>query len=286
MRLVLLKLLLVASAALCAAAQPVVVTSCLPLYSWTANIAGSLARVDNLLSSRAEPHDYAFSPGDARRLNAAQLVVVNGLGLESWLNQWLRSDPDRASAKLVTLADGLREQAIRGVTPNLNPHFWLDPKLACIGISNIAAALQRIDPPNAVAYRSNAVGYVDRLRRLDQEIEEGLAPLTNRVIVTYHDAFPYFAKRYNLDVAAVVEEVPDVHPTPRALARIQEVIRARGVKVLYIGSGERSPIAKRIAADLKIELAELDTIEAGELKANAYETRMRANLDVLRRTLR
>jgi zinc transport system substrate-binding protein len=187
---------------------------------------------------------------------------------------------------MVTMSQALSEFTTAGVTPGTNAHLWLDPRLACVGVSNIAAALQRIDAAGASVYRSNALAYIARLQKLDAEIEAGLAGLTNRAIVTYHDAFPYFAKRYNLEVVGVVEEVPDVNPGPRTLARLTETIRTRGIRVLYIESGSHSSIARRIAKDLKLTIAELDTIEAGELKLDAYEKRMRANMEVLRRTLR
>lgn len=256
------------------------------MYCWTANVAGKNVEVANLLSSRAEPHEYAFTPGDARRLNTARLVIVNGLGLEAWLPKWLASEPNSAPAKLVTVAQGLGGRTMSGVTAGLNPHLWLDPQLACVAVSNIAVALERVDAQNAAAYQSNAAAYVARLQTLDAEIEAGLAGITNRAIVTYHDAFPYFARRYKLEVVGVVEEIPDVNPGPRSLAQLTEKIRTRGIKVLYIEPGSHSSIARRIARDLNISVAELDTIEAGDVKLDAYEKRMRSNLDVLRRTLR
>jgi zinc transport system substrate-binding protein len=275
------------AAALGAAAgesRPLVVTSFVPLYSWTANIAGDSTRVESLLPARAEPHEYAFTPGDARKLNSAQLIVVNGSGLEAWLPKWEGSTPG-AQAKVVNISTGLAGELI-GTGKHANPHFWLDPLLACEAVSNITAALQRVDPTHAVAYATNAVRYTTRLQQLDAEIRSGLAAVTNRAIVTYHDAFPYFARRYNLEVAGVVELIPDVNPTPKYLARLSRTIRDRQIRCIYVPPNSVSRLARQIAEDLRVPLVELDTLEAGEQTPDAYESRMRANLRVLRESLR
>jgi ABC-type Zn uptake system ZnuABC Zn-binding protein ZnuA len=274
-------LLLSAAASFAAEMKPLVVTSFLPLYCWAVNVAGDHARVESLLPPQAEPHDYAFTPGDARKLNAANLVIVNGMGLEPWLTKWTRSVP-HAEQKLIVISATLdASQRI-----DANPHFWMDPRLACIAVSNIASALSRADPEHALSYTSNAVTYVRALQRLDADIRAALEGVTNRAIVTYHDAFPYFAHRYGLEIVGVVEQIPDVNPAPKYLAHLSRTIRARGVRAIFIAPNSASRLARQIAKDLRVELVELDTIEAGALTPEAYERAMRANLDALRRTLR
>ena len=272
-----------------------IMTSFFPLYCWAANVAGDDAQVECLLTSRAEPHDYAFTPGDARRLHAADLIVVNGLTLEAWLPKYLRSAPD-SSSRVVNISYGLGAQLIAGghehqhhehtEVEHANAHVWLDPVLAAHGVSNILAALQRSYPSRAIAYASNAQAYVARLHQLDREIREGLAGITNRTVVTYHDAFPYFARRYGFEIAGTVEEVPEVNPTPKYLARLSRMMRERNIRVIFIAAGGRTRLAERIAADLRVELVELDTLETGPLRPAAYEERMRNNLSVLQKQLR
>ena len=167
-------------------------------------MAGTNASVENLLPPRAGPHEYAFTPGDARKLSQADLIIVNGLNLESWLPKFLRSAPE-ARERIVTISAGLNAELMAGEhhhgpwegdrAARANPHTWLDPQLAAHGVSNILVALQRIDSAHAGAYASNAQDYLARLRKLDEEIRPRLAGVTNRAIVTYHDAFPYFARR-------------------------------------------------------------------------------------------
>jgi zinc/manganese transport system substrate-binding protein len=281
---------LLALAARAAEARLHIVTSFFPLYCWTANVVGERAVVDNLLAHRAEPHEYALTPGDARRLASANLIVVNGLGLEGWLPTFLRSSPGAVS-RVVATSGGLDHELIsgghhmhEGLHPN--PHVWLDPQLAMHGVSNILAGLQRVDPAGARGYGSNAAAYIARLKKLDAEITARLSSLTNRAIVTYHDAFPYFARHYGLEIAGVVEQVPDVNPTPKYLANLSRMMRTRGIRVIFIAPNSTTRLARRIADDLRVQLVELDTLESGPLSPSAYEERMRHNADVLQKFLK
>lgn len=281
---------------------PQIVTSFFPLYSWTVNVAGERASVVNLLPARVEPHDYAFTFGDARKLERADLVVVNGLGLEAWLPKLMRSS-SAPTQKVAFATAGLVEPLIFGEHHHHhdhgskhdetehggeqpNEHTWLDPTLAAHGVSNILAALQRLHPVQAAAYARNAQAYVARLHQLDADIRRTLGGITNRAIVTYHDAFPYFAKRYGLEIAGVVEQVPEVNPTPKHLSRLGRTMRERGLRVIFIEPGSTTRLARRLAQDLRVELVELDTLESGPLTAAAYEERMRHNAAVLKKYLK
>jgi zinc/manganese transport system substrate-binding protein len=273
-----------------AAQQLRIVTSFCPLYCWTVNVAGERAEVENLLSARSEPHEYAFTPNDARKLNRADLIVVNGLGLEVWLPKFLRSAPSSRD-RVVTVSSEMDLQLLgterqSREEAHANPHIWLDPQLAIEGVSNILVALQRIDPPRETEYGSNAQAYVSRLRKLNADIAQSLTGATNRAIVTYHDAFPYFARRYGLEIAGVVEQVPEVNPTPKYLSRLGRTMRERGIRVIFIAPNASTRLARRIADDLQVELVELDTLESGSLSPSAYEERMRHNAEVLKKYLK
>jgi zinc transport system substrate-binding protein len=280
-----------------AESRPRVITSFLPLYCWTANVAGDKAVVENLLPSRAEPHEYAFKPSDVQKLSGADLVVINGLRLESWVSKWARM-ADPGSNRMAVATAGLDEHLLYGGHHHHdgdehgdghnhnheqpNEHTWLDPILAAHAVTNILTGLQRIAPSHAAAYTTNAYAYVARLHALDAEIRQLLAGITNRAIVTHHDAFPYFARRYGLEIAGVVEQVPEVNPTPKYLAKLGRMMRERGIRVIFVPPGGDTRLARRIAADLRVQLVELDTLESGPLSPSAYEERMRRNATVLR----
>jgi zinc transport system substrate-binding protein len=290
---------LVFASALCGAEKrPRVITSFLPLYCWAVNVAGDHATVENLLPPRAEPHEYAFTPGDARKLSSADLILINGLGFESWITKWAGNAPSGTN-KLVAATAGLDAELLYGDYHHHhegegrhagheqpNEHVWLDPLLAAHAVTNILVALQQLDPAHATAYASNAQAYIARLNALHGEIYQTLAGITNRAIVTYHDAFPYFAKRYNLEIAGVVERIPEVNPTPKYLSQLGRTMREHGIGVIAVPPGGRSRLAKQIASDLRVKLIELDTLETGTPSPSAYEERMRHNAAMLREHLK
>lgn len=260
-----------------------VVTTVPALYCFTANVAGHLAVVENLLPPGASAHDFQFTFAGRRKLERADLIIANGLGLESWLDRALRKS---SCTNIVLCAAGLGDELIsRGSSPP-NPHVWLDPTLASRMVTNILLALQQADPVNAGAYAANAGAFVDRLKVLDRELLAGLATLTNRAIVTSHDAFSYLARRYGLTIAGVVEERPEVDPSPAHLTALRAAIQKHGVKALFVDPHEGTRRAGQLARDYNIAVGLLDTLEAAPLTSSAYEDGMRRNLRSLLQTLK
>jgi len=250
-----------------------VLTSFLPVYSFTVNVAGDLAQVENLLPPGASPHDFQLSPSERKKFEHADLVILNGLGVEGWLDKLLKE-----SKKQVVPASA-------GLGRKINPHIWLDPVLAAHAVTNILRALQAADPAQAEGYAGNARVFLEKLAGLDADFRAGLAPARGAAIITYHDAFEHLAKRYGLRVAAVVEETAEVSPGPRHLAKLRRTIQAEGVKAIFTDAEHPQKLAEQLSKDFGIRLAALHTLENGELTRAAYEDGMRKNLAVLKSTL-
>ncbi|MBN8249089.1 MAG: zinc ABC transporter substrate-binding protein [Verrucomicrobia bacterium] len=279
-----------------------ILTSIAPLYSWAANVAGRTADVENLLPADVGPHDYQFLPRDMRKIASADIILLNGLGLEDWFAKAIKADDAVTPKKVVEVAAGVPADLLIREVPALhldgdaaeahvhhgpaNPHLWLDPWFARHAVTNLLAALQQADPPNAATYAANAAGYIERLQALDREIEAGLAGIPRRDVITFHDAFPYFCRRYQLRLVGVIEEVPGASPSPRYLAALSQVIREQRVGVLFTEPQFDTKLARQLARDLQIAVAHLDTLETGRLAASAYEDGMKANLRVLRSSLK
>lgn len=256
-----------------------VLTTFLPIFSFTVNVTSDLADVENLLSGGTSLHDYQLSPGDVKKIKQADLIVANGLGVDSFLQKI-----DIPDGKLVRISDGLKEQLIpdHGAA---NPHIWLDPILACHGVTNILNALQRIDPAHAPAYAANAARYISALQQLNSDIASKTSALKNVSFLTYHNAFPYFTRRYGLKLAAVIESVPEVPPSPRQLSEIHRLIREQKAKALFTSPESPMRMARQIARDSGLKLGELDPLETGKLSPTAYEDGMRRNMQNLVTTL-
>ncbi len=273
-----------------------VLTTFLPVYCFSVNVAGDLAEVDNLLPPGVEPHDFQFTPREIKKLAAADVVVMNGLRLESWLTRVI--DQSGRGKVIVEAAAGLQSELIseshlesadgpgRRFDGLPNPHIWLDPQLAEHAVTNILSAFQTADPANAAAYARNARAYVARLQDLDAGLRAGLVPLRGQSIVTFHDAFPYFARRYGLRIAGVIEKAPDVQPSPRYLATLGRIIQTERVRVIFTERQSSPRLARQIGRDYHVAVAQLDTLETGVLAPEFYELGMRNNLRVLEEYLK
>ena len=277
-------------------AKPRVVASFLPIYCFTVGVAGDLATVDTLIPGGVSAHEYQFTPQDVRKLQGASVVFINGLGVEPWKGRLARN---AAPGSLVEVTAGLEPQLIRGSeehhdhssrapdqdVTSANPHIWLDVQLAIHCVSNIINALSATDAANASRYRANGAAYIERLRALDSEIAAAFQPFAGKAIMTYHDALPYFARRYGIKIAAVVQPVPEVNPSPRRLSELRQIVREQDVKALLLEPGSRNSLAERIAKEFSIQLVRFDVLETGPLVPSAYEDGMRRNVNVLVRAL-
>ena len=297
-----------------ATAKRRILTTFAPIHSWALNVAGEDATVELLLPGDVGPHDFQLRPQDLRKIRQADLLIANGLGMEGWLEKAIQGNAKESARKIVRTADGLKGELIyhlptlsldpatarkgghdhahghdhdheaAGEAPN--PHVWLDPVYAQHAVSNIISALSQADPAHASGYKERGLAYIGRLQQLDRDIKTRLTGITNRTIVTYHDAFPYFCRRYGIDLAGVVEEVPSVEPSPKYLASLSAVIRARGIRVIFTEPQFNPRLVRQISRDLKIRFAELDVLETGTASPTFYEEGMRRNLQALDASLR
>jgi zinc/manganese transport system substrate-binding protein len=262
---------------------PFVLTSFLPVHSLTLAVAGSRATVENWLPPGVDPHDFQFSPRDLRKLARADLLVIGGLGLEGWKQEDLRDMSGNPRLTVIEAAGGLAEQSLIR-DQGINPHFWLDPILLMDAVNRVSTALQNLDPPGAAEYARNAAGYLERLQSLHRDFEEGLRTSRGVAFITSHNAFPYLARRYGLRLAGVVEQRAGEQPGAQRLADLTKLIRREGVKVLFTDS-RPTQRDRRLASDLQLRLATLETLETGPLGLEAYETAMRRNLAALQAAL-
>jgi ABC-type Zn uptake system ZnuABC Zn-binding protein ZnuA len=278
-----------------------VVTSFLPIQSHTLAIVGDKADVKQLLGKDTGPHDFQLSPADVKTLSDADLLIINGAGIEEWLGELIKKSGNKNlvvvdTSKGIKLVESPEEIEIghdhthaldhehsHSHGDGANPHIWLDPVIAKKQAANIADALQKADPSNASAYAENGKVYEAKLATLDSDYRSTLAPLPNKNLVTFHDAFPYLAARYKLNYVGAISEFPEKDPTPKQLAALVDKIRSLKVGVLFAENGYAPGLLKKIAAETGAKVSELDTLEVGQGTATAYLDRMGANLESLRK---
>ena len=243
-----------------------VVTSLELFADMVRNVAGDRAVVTALLPSGADPHTYELSPGRVVDVAQADLAFVNGLGLEGSLRTVI---DENAGGPVDVLTDGL--DIVDG-----NPHLWLDPMLAISYVESILLALAANDPEGATEYAANAAAYANELLALDAEIEAALAsiPPERRKLVTFHDAYPYLARRYGLEVVAVVVPSPGQEPSARAIADLIGAIEAQNVPAVY-----KEP---QFNADVLESAANEADVQVLDLLSDAYIDGVESYIDLMR----
>jgi len=224
------------------------------------NVAGDRLTVHALLPPGADPHAYEPTPRDVADVASADLLIVNGGGLEGTLLTTLRNAG--GGARIVEAAAGLPTRTPRPGEPRLatgqvDPHFWLDPTLVKTYVANIRDAFIKADPAGKAVYTANAAAYDAKLTALDAWIKTQVAqiPPKDRKLVTNHASAGYFADRYGFKVVGTV--IPgfstDETPTAQELAALVAAIRRSGAKAVFVEKDENPQLAQQIAAEAHIK---------------------------------
>lgn len=270
--------------------KPIVVTSIFPLADFVGNVAGDRVEVVTLLPSGASPHTYEPTPGDIKDVAGAILLVVNGAGLDFWVEDLKSAASDSlvvldtsvalADEGLLLSGDEHDHDGEEDDHGGVNPHYWLDPVLAQKQVEAIAAALASVDPDNGDFYMDNAAGYIARLQSLDEEIRGVVQSFSSREFITFHPAWAYFASRYGLVEAAVIEEAPGKEPSVEYIMHVVDVARALKVKAIFAEPQFSTEAADAIAADSGAEVLLLDPLGAPGLAGrDSYVALMRYNVE-------
>jgi len=262
-----------------------IVTSFYPMYIATLNITQGIDGVTVTNMTKPQTgclHDYQLMTEDMKTLEKADAFVINGAGMESFLDKVIKQQKSLkvidASKGIDLLKDGDEE----------NPHVWLSVTDAIAQVKNIAEQLKAADPKHADAYEKNAAAYIKKLEALKTEMHAALDTVPNKDIVTFHEAFPYFAKEFGLNIISVVEREPGTEPTPAELQETIEQVKALPVKVLFTEPQYSPSAAETIARETGAKIYTLDPIvtgEANEQALNAYIDTMKKNMETLKTAL-
>jgi ABC-type Zn uptake system ZnuABC Zn-binding protein ZnuA len=195
-------------------------------------IGGDHVTVDSIVPAGVGPEDYEPKPGDARRLGEAQLIVSNGVGLDVFLDKIIEAAGHATSERLV-LGEGIPAVTVDG---EVNPHFWLDPTLVeRYYLPAIRDRLSKLQPDATADFAAASDAYAGRLRELDAANLANVAtiPPDRRKLVTFHDAFPYFAAHYGFELIGVILQNPGQEPSAADLAALVDEVKAAKVPAVF-----------------------------------------------------
>jgi ABC-type Zn uptake system ZnuABC Zn-binding protein ZnuA len=286
-------------------ARPQVIATTTLVGDVVRQVGGDAIDLTVLLPIGADPHSFDPTPSDVARVATADVVFVNGLGLEEFLDRMLQSAGD--SVQIVAVSAGITaierpqkeaSDAHGGETDEEHehagddPHVWVDPNNVIVWAANIATALSQIDPANAAVYQANAEQYTEQLRALDTWISEQVAliPAANRQLVTDHTVFGYFAQRYGFEqIGAIVPGYSTMaEPSAQELAALEDTIRALGVKAVLVGKTANPSLAQRVADDTGTRLISIYTGSLSQPGGDAgnYLDYIRYNVNAIVEALR
>ena len=258
-----------------------IVASFYPMYIMAKNVAKDIpgVSVQNLTPPLTGClHDYTVTTNDMKKLADAQVFVANGAGMESFLDKIIVQHPN---IKIIQLAGGI--SLIKGEgNEGDNPHLWVSISNAIIQVKNLGKAMEEFDPSHKEFYAKNTANYMAKLETLRQKMHSELAPYKGRSIITFHEAFPYFAQEFGFNIAAVVEREPGSEPSAKELADTIELIKKYSIPTLFSEPQYPAAAAGTIAKETGAKVYVLDPAVTGPDDYDAYINIMENNLKVLK----
>jgi len=255
---------------------PTVLASTSFLADLAQNVAGSRLQVEMLIPLGVDPHEYEPTPQDVAKLANCQVLIVNGIGYEFWLQKTLNGIG--GTRQIITATDGMTPIAsINADETDGDPHMWLDVSRAIKYVENIRDGLIQADPAGKDVYTQNAMAYIAKLNQLDQWIKEQVSqvPADKRLLVTNHDSLGYFSRAYGFQVVgAVIPSVTtDASPSAQQMADLINVIKSSGTPAIFVETGVNTQLAEQIASETNVKVVSnlyLETLSAPNGPAPDY----------------
>jgi len=269
-----------------------VVTTSTDLKALVEAVGGERVSVESLAPALHEPHAVDVKPGQLARLKSATLLVRVGLDHEPWLARVRAtvSDPRFAPGGAADLDVSRGIDLLQTETPRVkseqgvhvhgfgNPHYWLDPANARPMTQTILDGLARLSPDAREAFSRNRARFLERLDAGIRRWTDAMAPYHGARVVAFHDSWPYFARRFGLVIAATVEPIPSVPPSPASLAALTAGMKDAGVRVLIVEPSASRSIADRVARPSSARVVTLVPSVGGDPEARDYLTLFDVNV--------
>jgi len=267
---------------------------------------GDNVTIETIIPAGVDVHTFEPSPADAQKLASADLIVMNGLGLDEWALSLLEA-AGKSEEDVLELAEGIdesnawvylegeehdeeegeehsEEEGEEHGHGGTDPHIWLDPKGAAIYVNRIAARVAAELPERAAEIESARDAGLAEIAALDEELRVGFAAVeaSARKIVTFHDAFGYFARAYEIEIVGVAVEAPGQEPSAKEIAALIDAIKAAGVTSVFSEAQFPSKVLNQVAAETGATVLEnLYSDALGDAPANSYLGAMRANASAI-----
>ena len=256
-----------------------VVSSFFPIDQFVGKVGGEAIERMLLIPKGVEPHDYEPTIKDIQRVDSADVLVYNGLGLENWIGKM--SNPQKIDA-----SKGLNASYLDERNMTFDPHVWLDPLLAKKQVENIRDGLIMIDPNHKDIYVNNSNNFLNELDNLDEKIRTDLESCKKKDFITFHNSFSYFAKQYGLNQHSISNTDPESEVTPARLTEIINIAKTLGLQVIYseelVDPRQATVIAQEVPDGKVLVLSPIEGLSENEQKEGlGYIDKMNDNINNL-----
>lgn len=257
-----------------------VAASTTDLASIASSIGGEHVECFAIAKPGADAHRVEVLPSYMVKVSRADVYLKVGLGLDQWAdaiidgsrNDHLVVADCSANVSVLEKPAGAVDASMGDVHPNGNPHYWLDPRNGAVVAQTIAETLSRVDPGHATDYQARAGEFAKQCNAAWENGGKVAAAIPNRVVLTYHRSWPYFAGAFGLEIAGQVEPVPGIPPTAKHLAGLVQTATSRHVSLLiqepYFSSDAGKFLTREAGVRVVVMALSCDTVEPGSYLAH------------------
>lgn len=278
-----------------------IVTSFYPMYIAALNVVDGIEGVEviNLTESQTGClHDYQITTNDMKKLEKADIFIMNGGGMEAFVTSILSTYPNIFiidTSKGVTFLEGhthehetteVHEVDLKGSEVQeehiYNAHIWLQPDNYMIQVENIANGLSNYNEDYQTIYEKNASQYLSKIENIKEKLKKELSYLEGKKAVSFHDAFAYLADYIGIEVVHSVDLDGEAGLSAGELAEVVDEVKSEGVSLLFTEAQYSDAIAEGVAKETNAMVYIMDSLVTGELKKDAYLEGMEKNIQVLK----
>jgi zinc transport system substrate-binding protein len=255
-----------------------IVTSIFPFADLARRVGGDRVEVISLVPPGASEHTWEPTPRLVANVIGTRVFYRVGAGFEPWVEKLLEA----SGSTFVTVDGSEGVDLLHETATSANPHYWLDPLAMKAGVTRLVVVLAGLDPDHASDYRARGARTLADLDALSAEILGRTSRFASRRLVTFHEAWDYFARRYGLTVAGTLEEFPGKEPGPRHLAALVRTIREENIRAVFAEPQFSSKAADVVAQECGIPVRLLDPLGGEGVPGRSdYDSLMRYNVSVM-----
>lgn len=243
-----------------------VATTIAPLAEFVRAVGGDRVAVTVVVPPGAEPHTFEPTPSLMVDMSKADLYVMNGAGLEFWIDRLLQANKDMTvidSSKGIDLISESEDE--------MDPHIWISLKNAAVQVQNVCSGLIQVDPANKDYYSQNRNSYLEQLKALDEELNSSFAASKKKIFVVHHPAWTYFARDYALEQVPLMDN--EKEPGPKYLSQVIDLARQNNISTIFIEPEFNPKSAEVIAKEMNASITTLDPLAADYLNNMRYAGR-------------